>query len=302
MIDGTISADAPALFKAVVAQSDGNKVLINSNGGDVKAAMALGRIIRALGYQTIVGRVQAGRYEAQPGVCAYACVYAFLGGSARYLAEGQGQINFAWADPVQGQGGQVIANAVTATTYVLEMGADPGLLLRENEAPVLTGQEMVGYRVTYHPEVGFGPFVMEPYRDGIIVVSERLDEPSPYDRVSHLTAYCRSSGDVYFLLTSIGGFASEDGDGELLIWTKTPHEGRDADARIKSNHYSAWAGAENGFTELRFDRELLPDFADITALEVRFDTARVSGGPQSARIELRAMDQRMLSATLLSCI
>lgn len=57
----------------------GNQVLLAGNGGDVNAAMEVGRVLRKLGVSTLVAR------DAQ---CLSSCVFAFMGGDRRTV-EGQ---------------------------------------------------------------------------------------------------------------------------------------------------------------------------------------------------------------------
>jgi ATP-dependent protease ClpP protease subunit len=55
----------------------GNSVSLASNGGDVEAAMELGRLLRKLGVSTVVARGEQ---------CLSSCVFAFMGGDRRTVA------------------------------------------------------------------------------------------------------------------------------------------------------------------------------------------------------------------------
>jgi hypothetical protein len=55
----------------------GNSVWLASNGGDIDAAMDLGRLLRKLGVFTVVGKDDQ---------CMSACVFAFMGGERRTVA------------------------------------------------------------------------------------------------------------------------------------------------------------------------------------------------------------------------
>jgi hypothetical protein len=55
----------------------GNVVWLASNGGDIDAAMDLGRLLRKLGVFTLVGKNDQ---------CLSACVFAFMGGERRSVA------------------------------------------------------------------------------------------------------------------------------------------------------------------------------------------------------------------------
>ena len=53
----------------------------------MKVAMELGRILRNLKVNTIVGQayIRNGEVEIEPGICASACLFAFAGGSTRSM-------------------------------------------------------------------------------------------------------------------------------------------------------------------------------------------------------------------------
>lgn len=59
-------------------------VYFNSKGGDLVAAIDLGRLIRERGFSTRVGR-RGTAANPQPGVCESGCPFAFAGGRFRFL-------------------------------------------------------------------------------------------------------------------------------------------------------------------------------------------------------------------------
>ncbi len=61
--------------------------VFDSLGGSMNAAMELGKILRNLKVNTFVGRayVRNGEVEIEPGRCASACVFAFVGGATRSM-------------------------------------------------------------------------------------------------------------------------------------------------------------------------------------------------------------------------
>lgn len=101
-------------------------VSFNSDGGNLKEAMKLGRLIRKLGFSTSV---------ADEGRCLSACVFAFAGGSQRWAEDKMLGVHRFWisseklsgSDPtalieeVQAMNGQVYS-------YVTEMGVKPELI------------------------------------------------------------------------------------------------------------------------------------------------------------------------------
>ena len=63
-----------SLLKSGKQKIEGNGIWLASNGGDIDAGMALGRLLRRLGISTLVGRDDQ---------CLSACVFAFMGGERR---------------------------------------------------------------------------------------------------------------------------------------------------------------------------------------------------------------------------
>ncbi|MEX0337999.1 MAG: hypothetical protein AB3N11_03060 [Arenibacterium sp.] len=94
---GRITRDTPSAFTAFVEANkdsfEGTNIHLNSRGGDLGAALALGRLIRESGYGTVVAETagQKGRFNDQflvdsfldrdNPVCVSACVFAFVGGT-----------------------------------------------------------------------------------------------------------------------------------------------------------------------------------------------------------------------------
>lgn len=97
---GEIGDDTPQVFERFLSSAPDyvpKRIRLNSPGGNLRAGIRLGEILRARGFTTEVGsdKVDAeGRpYFGDrsslrtPGVCASACAYAFLGGVERILDE-----------------------------------------------------------------------------------------------------------------------------------------------------------------------------------------------------------------------
>ena len=93
---GQIQANTPRLFVEFAAKRSvsGATIVLDSSGGSVGGAMALGRLIRRLNVTTTVGRTQklpgAGeggeRAALLPqGVCASMCAFVVLGGARRHV-------------------------------------------------------------------------------------------------------------------------------------------------------------------------------------------------------------------------
>jgi hypothetical protein len=95
---GLIDADAPQRFSALVRSGKiptNSDVYLNSSGGDVRAAMALGRLFRTSALVTHLGtprRTLSSGSGLNTSVCKEACVYAYLGGFYRWAPTGNDRI------------------------------------------------------------------------------------------------------------------------------------------------------------------------------------------------------------------
>lgn len=97
-LHGEIDAEAPRRFEALQRAGRipaGSDIYLNAPGGDLAAAMALGRIFRAGGMATHLGTPRKPRHArktARAAVCVDACVYAYLGGLYRWTPSGGDRI------------------------------------------------------------------------------------------------------------------------------------------------------------------------------------------------------------------
>lgn len=139
----------PEELAAAVAESGARIVTFHSNGGNVHAAMAFGRAIRALGLETI---------QLRAAECASACALAFVGGVRRTAEPGSigvHQSSFSGDAAIDGHEAVAAVQAMTAEimTYLIEMGVDPKLLQLSLSIPgsdmrYLTAGEMAQFGVT----------------------------------------------------------------------------------------------------------------------------------------------------------
>lgn len=135
-------------FSAVVRSQEPSIITFNSPGGNVFKAIELGRMIRVLGLSTIQLR----------GVdCISACALAFLGGTSRFAEPGSIGVHrssFSEGHQLSADDAVSTIQALTAEImdYMIEMGADPGLMqlsLRYDASDIrfLSGSEMEEYRI-----------------------------------------------------------------------------------------------------------------------------------------------------------
>lgn len=141
--------DDPSELEKLVANSGARGVFFNSGGGNIVAAIAYGRKIRAL---------RLGTFQPRALECASACALAFLGGIIRYAdpgAIGVHQSSFAPGHDIDSSDAVASVQSITAEiiSYVVEMGVDPRLLqlslsTESHDMRYLTAQEMKTLNVT----------------------------------------------------------------------------------------------------------------------------------------------------------
>ena len=89
-LDGTIDAEAADRLAGWLAKRDITSavVYLNSPGGSLVGAMALGRLFRRNGYSTVVAARSSRDGSVVAGVCYSACPFALAGGRPRALEAG----------------------------------------------------------------------------------------------------------------------------------------------------------------------------------------------------------------------
>lgn len=199
---GDITPETPAEFERFMRGEPyaPKLVRLHSQGGDLAAGLALGAAFRRLQISTEVGSDKqhldwVGAYhrrlsEREPGLCASACAYAFLGGVERVI-EDTSRIGFhrfyrkeAVAQPsLQQFTGEDLDTTQKAMAglllYTIQMGVDARLIAMASDAGSdemrwLTSAEARDLKVTYRPGE-WRPWRIEPHGDAIVAVSETTD-------------------------------------------------------------------------------------------------------------------------------
>ncbi|WP_245586687.1 hypothetical protein [Pleomorphomonas oryzae] len=144
-----VFSDDPSILVREANATGAKIVTFDSEGGNIIAAMAYGRAIRALGLATL---------QLRSSQCASACALAFVGGALRQAqpgAIGVHQSSFSPDSQLDGQAAVSAIQVMTAEimTYFIEMGVDPKLLqlslsVPPNDMRYLTGAEMEQYKIT----------------------------------------------------------------------------------------------------------------------------------------------------------
>jgi hypothetical protein len=199
-LDGYLDSDSASRVTAAISryQIPAAQVYLNSPGGSLLAAMAIGRLLRSHGFDTAVGTRTVDPLRPAGGVCYSACPFALAGGVHRVLVTGslvgvhRAENRLPWLD--QSAFERRVQN--DATTYLREMGVSPDLyglmaqvppgtirLLRQDEAVHLG---LVNSRATASgvPFPNHCPTIPRtaPPSSGLQVASPpaiRLRQPSP---------------------------------------------------------------------------------------------------------------------------
>jgi hypothetical protein len=132
---GAVDPGAPARLRATIEAHrvpERSIVHFNSPGGDVTAAMELGRVIRETGLYTHLGDpgTVARPEPREPSICLSACALAFIGGQFRWATSDRSALfgvhRFYGPDRALGDDlSQVLSNRIIQ--YIREMGVDVAL-------------------------------------------------------------------------------------------------------------------------------------------------------------------------------
>ena len=150
MAEGIITPNTPERFRQLLSELGDEKlpVVLDSQGGDLDAALAIGRMIRSAGLTTVIGRSEVqgcaprdaacnkGRPFGLPyngfvtprGSCSSTCLFVLAGGVERAgYWNGEARLPAPNSFKTRRAGGD--ADALIGT-YFAEMGISPGLVAR----------------------------------------------------------------------------------------------------------------------------------------------------------------------------
>jgi hypothetical protein len=196
-IDGRISPSAPDTFLQFLRQMDMTDshidIYLNSGGGNLQAAMELGRTLRRLKLATYVGRSVEirGKYysEIKNGSCVSACAYSFIGGIKRRAEKGTVGVHRFYDPRSVGRSQERIFSAddfseqqklsAAVLEYVTEMGVAPDFVITADRIPstsiyYFSDDEMRRLRVNYDPAT-LTDWALKEKNGGIIMSSKSGD-------------------------------------------------------------------------------------------------------------------------------
>ena len=212
--DGEIGPDTPEEFRRFVGSNlrPGELFFLNSPGGSLIAALELGRQLRRIGALVAVGKSQRDPssrtlQQVVPGYCLSACVFAFMGGAARFYDDDGSQdtprpwwggwwpgrqrlgIHQFYIDRAaqavgdrMGAGvefsiGMSVSQVITGTlvSYAMEMGVDPRVVTLAGRAGpdgmyILSRREAIDVNLSNAPDP-LPSWSLRPYRNGLVAVT-----------------------------------------------------------------------------------------------------------------------------------
>lgn len=242
---GEITAETPDQFKKFLREDHFGEayatLVLDSPGGDVFAAVALGGLLREAGFDTSVGdgRLTITDWEPPaPGLCRGACVFALAGGVNRWADEA----DTIAVQPLDFRGGTGNSDMVQQIngrllSYLADMGVDPRILFLADGAGVterrLSRDEQISAGLI--SDQGFSPWVLLPREDGLQASSDALGVPQLFLSVTSVTTFCKnrqpylrvaSERDLVAYLTEVDapaipdwhlGEMRETGDGAFVV-------------------------------------------------------------------------------------
>ncbi len=128
---GPIDAGAADRLKAFVRRQgiDSAKIYLDSPGGSLRGAVALGEAIRTLKFDTQVEAMNWQLWDPPTATCANECVYAFAGGVYRFFFDSSGRMGLGEPETAQDDQDESPQYARrTLTAYLQRMGVDSGVL------------------------------------------------------------------------------------------------------------------------------------------------------------------------------
>ena len=207
--EGVITEDTPREFEDFLSKNSyRSTIYFNSTGGDLFAALEIGRIIRERRHNTNVGRTSfqlSGNWDDfdDQGVCLSACAYAFLGGVERYADPQDLGFHQFYSLPEDrtvlqslehGLGfsaDQLIQGLIVA--YIVDMGVDARLVTfasssSSNTITTLDEETIHDLNVLTRPYTT-SDWHLEPFAGGVIA---RVTREYLNGITNHFNVFCRS--------------------------------------------------------------------------------------------------------------
>lgn len=313
--EGQITGTTPALFARYLQNehSDGNKVLLNSPGGNLIGGLELGQMIREAGLETEIGIWKPDGVFGDTvggGICMSACSYAFLGGTVRrippdnqlgfhqfYMSGNRpDQVSSAEVDRAL-MSGQELSSIIVR--YLLEMGIDARIFVlgtgaKPDDMFIPNAGQLEEFALIT-PE-GFGAFFLEPYKKGLVAASKRKSATRLYDLASQFSSYCRRQK-PYVLITTDGGMLNPE---ELPVTRlRMRAEGRTVEATAQKEILRV---VGDSGVEVEINDKVVELLSLSERIEFDLFLGMASGGEVRGAIDLTEMDRKVIAASFRFCI
>lgn len=308
---GEITADTPEAFRQFMGDRDRlylyETVTFDSPGGNLGAAIELGRLLRKAGASVSVGRSEPMKdlphlEERVPGGrCESACVFAFLGGAARWVEAGELGIHQFYTPD-----GTNIPTAATQqimgqiVMYLIEMGISPELLTLASRIPGdrlhhLSADEIA--RLGIGTSAGETPMRLGIADGGLVLRWEAMNDDGSVDR--HQSLRCSSARKSWMLDVLDTGIGENNG---------VPQPGsRASTMRLRLGETELtmpWdsitaLGAEG--EDYRITVQLPLDLREFTGRELEFTTNDMTNFSRVLSISGTVPDAATLDALVRAC-
>lgn len=326
--DGVIENGLAQHFERVLSEVDYPTIYLNSPGGDLGEALAVGRLIRRFGRDTAIGVSRDRDFSGQPsyaprpdagGICESACAYLFMGGVTRNLYEYPrfgsaadlkfsriGFHRFSSQSYVLTSDDTQIASGLLIE-YLVEMGIDARLFLAASqfgtdEMYYLTEEDALNYDILL--PTGFGPLTMEPYLDGVIAFSRRLDLPDqirPHDHTTQITFFCEADQPRILLTSKWRGVSQHLSQTEAQIGLyQSP-----TSFTVSSSFLSVREDSDHTYITIRFPatwRTRIIEEVEQRDFYVNLFSSNAHGGDFGASLGLSELDVEMIKSSFSLCI
>lgn len=308
--------------------AEGFRVRLDSPGGDLFEALAVGHLLREREMHTEVGGSVEDGYPDRmtDGECLSACAIAFLGGSVRHLDDPSALGFHRFYRPIDPDAlprdhagdydralaeAQIVSGVVVA--FMVEMGIDARVF---TVGSTMGADEVIRFERAEAEALGiitpdtFGAWFIEPYDGGIVAASRRQAPTEPYSLVTQATLYCtgdpsrRLPGTSVIMLNAPGAsWLSEDdlygNSGVVLSWT--PPAGSFTQRSLPRDRVSITSNDAGAKIRIRLSATEVKMIAEATAFSLSLDVPRVAGGYMFGG-RMRPGAGAMLRAAATHCI
>ena len=316
--DGTITKGSANKFKEVLEYSEGPSVYLNSPGGDLQEALEIGRLIRTAGKQTDLGSLAGvDTFEGttwdgsnrpmefpKKGKCESACAYAYMGGEERRLGSGKLGLHrfYSTERGLTSDEAQFLSGLLVE--YMVEMGVDARLFLaasREGAEGMYYVSEAEALEYEIVTPSGYGNVFLEPYLDGVVAASRRLDPPKAYNQVKQVTFFCEQ-GRPKVMLTANAGYL----ESKKIVFPPVFAVSRNESQEVNLNYLTVRDIGDISLLTFEIPRALQSQiFArheNLWDFSVNVTYSRASGGNYGAELSMSEMDLAMVKSAFRHCI